>query len=156
MAAERVKELTKKRCVVLPTTEVPEGISAAIVFDPSLDMNTNVEEMTEAFRRIKCGEVTKAIRTTELDGFKIAEGDYIGLDSKKIVSKADSINGAVIDLVNKLKGDDGEVITVYYGHDVKENEANELVEKLEDRFDDCEVVCYNGGQPHYYYMVSVE
>ena len=156
MAAERVKELTKKRCVVLPTTEVPEGISAAIVFDPSLDVNTNVEEMTEAFRRIKCGEVTKAVRNTELDGFKIVEGDYIGLDSKKIVSKADNVETAVIDLVDTLKGDDGEVITVYYGHDVSEKEANGLVEKLEKRFDDCEVVCYNGGQPHYYYMVSVE
>lgn len=156
MAAERVKELTKKRCVVLPTTEVPEGISAAIVFDPSLDFDTNVEEMTEAFKRIKCGEVTMAIRNTELDGFKISEGDYIGLDSKKIVSKADSIDKAVIDLVEKIKDDDNEVITLYYGQDVKESEANALVGKLEERFDDCEVVCYNGGQPHYYYMVAVE
>lgn len=156
MAAERVKELTKKRCVVLPTTEVPEGISAAIVFDPSLDLNTNVEEMTQAFRRIKCGEVTMAIRNTELDGFKISEGDYIGLDSKKIVSKSDNVDGAVVDLVEKIKSEDDEVITLYYGQDVKETEANELVSKLEDRFDDCEVVCYNGGQPHYYYMVSVE
>lgn len=156
MAAERVKELTKKRCVVLPTTEVPEGISAAVVFDPSLDLNTNVEEMTEAFRRIKCGEVTMAIRNTELDGFTISEGDYIGLDSKKIVSKSDSVDGAVIDLVEKIKGEDDEVITLYYGQDVNEAEANELIGKLEERFDDCEVVCYNGGQPHYYYMVSVE
>lgn len=156
MAAERVKELTKKRCVVLPTTEVPEGISAAVVFDPSLDLNTNVEEMTEAFRRIKCGEVTMAIRNTELDGFTISEGDYIGLDSKKIVSKSDSVDGAVIDLIEKIKGEDDEVITLYYGQDVNEAEANELIGKLEERFDDCEVVCYNGGQPHYYYMVSVE
>ena len=156
MAAERVKELTKKRCVVLPTTEVPEGISAAIVFDPSLDLNTNVEEMTQAFRRIKCGEVTMAIRNTELDGFKISEGDYIGLDSKKIVSKSDNVEGAVVDLIEKIKGDDDEVITLYYGQDVNETEAGELAGKLEERFDDCEVVCYNGGQPHYYYMVSVE
>ncbi len=156
MAAERVKELTKKKCVVLPTTEVPEGISAAIVFDPSLDFETNVEEMTEAFKRIKCGEVTMAIRNTELDGFKISEGDYIGLDSKKIVSKADSVDKAVTDLVEKIKDDDNEVITLYYGQDVKESDANALVEKLEKRFDDCEVVCYNGGQPHYYYMVAVE
>ena len=156
MAAERVKELTKKRCVVLPTTEVPEGISAAIVFDPSLDLNTNVEEMTQAFRRIKCGEVTMAIRNTELDGFKISEGDYIGLDSKKIVSKSDNVEGAVVDLIEKIKGDDDEVITLYYGQDVNETEAGELASKLEERFDDCEVVCYNGGQPHYYYMVSVE
>ena len=145
-----------RKCVVLPTTEVPEGISAAIVFDPSLDFDTNVEEMTEAFKRIKCGEVTMAIRNTELDGFKISEGDYIGLDSKKIVSKADSVDKAVTDLVEKIKDDDNEVITLYYGQDVKESDANALVEKLEKRFDDCEVVCYNGGQPHYYYMVAVE
>ena len=72
------------------------------------------------------------------------------------MSKADNVETAVIDLVDTLKSDDGEVITVYYGHDVSEEEANGLVEKLEERFDDCEVVCYNGGQPHYYYMVSVE
>ena len=156
MAAERVKELTKKKCVVLPTSEVPEGISAAIVFDPSLDFDTNVEEMTEAFKRIKCGEVTMAIRNTELDGFKISEGDYIGLDSKKIVSKSDNVDDAVVDLIDKIKSAENEVITLYYGQDVKEQEANDLVAKLEERFDDCEVVCYNGGQPHYYYMVSVE
>ena len=156
MAAERVKELTKKKCVVLPTSEVPEGISAAIVFDPSLDFDTNVEEMTEAFKRIKCGEVTMAIRNTELDGFKISEGDYIGLDSKKIVSKSDNVDDAVVDLIDKIKSAENEVITLYYGQDVKEQEANDLVAKLEERFDDSEVVCYNGGQPHYYYMVSVE
>ena len=156
MAAERVKELTKKKCVVLPTSEVPEGISAAIVFDPSLDFDTNVEEMTEAFKRIKCGEVTMAIRNTELDGFKISEGDYIGLDSKKIVSKSDNVDDAVVDLIDKIKSAENEVITLYYGQDVKEQEANDLVAKLEERFVDCEVVCYNGGQPHYYYMVSVE
>lgn len=156
MAAERVKELTKKKCVVLPTSEVPEGISAAIVFDPSLDFDTNVEEMTEAFKRIKCGEVTMAIRNTELDGFKISEGDYIGLDSKKIVSKSDNVDDAVVDLIDKIKSAENEVITLYYGQDVKEQEADDLVAKLEERFDDCEVVCYNGGQPHYYYMVSVE
>ena len=156
MAAERVKELTKKKCVVLPTCEVPEGISAAIVFDPSLDFDANVEEMTEAFKRVKCGEVTRAVRNTELDGFKISEGDFIGLDGKKIESKSDSADGAVIDLIDRIKTDDNEVITLYYGQDVSEAEANALVEKLEERFDDCEVVCYNGGQPHYHYMLSIE
>ncbi len=156
MAADRVKDLTKKKCVVIPTTEVPEGISAAIVFDPSLDLDTNVEEMTEAFRRVKCGEVTMAIRNTELDGFKIAEGDYIGLDSKKIVSKADNVDDAVMDLIDKIKSDDSEVITLYYGQDVNEESVNALVAKLEERYEDYEIVPYYGGQPHYYYMVSVE
>lgn len=156
MAAERVKELTKKNCYVLPTQEVPEGISAAIVFDPSLDVQTNVEEMTEAFKRINCGEVTKAVRNTELDGFVIKEGDFIGLDSKKIASKADNVDDATLDLIEKIKTDDNEVITLYYGQDVSQEQADALVEKIEEKFDDCEVVCYSGGQPHYYYMVSVE
>lgn len=156
MAAERVKELTKKNCYVLSTQEVPEGISAAIVFDPSLDVQTNVEEMTEAFKRINCGEVTKAVRNTELDGFVIKEGDFIGLDSKKIASKADNVDDATLDLIEKIKTDDNEVITLYYGQDVSQEQADALVEKIEEKFDDCEVVCYSGGQPHYYYMVSVE
>lgn len=156
MAAERVKELTKKNCAVLPTCEVPEGISSAIVFDPSLSFEANIEEMTEAFKRISCGEVTKAVRNTELDGFEIKEGDYIGLDSKKIVSKSDNVEEATINLIKTIKDDDHEVITLYYGQDIGEEQAQAFAEKLEDEFDDCEVVCYNGGQPHYYYMVAVE
>ena len=115
MAAERVAELTEKHCYVLPTAEVAEGISAAVVFDPSLSAEANVEQMKEAFERVNCGEVTCAVRKTELDGFSIKIGDYIGLDSKKIVSHSKTLDKAVLGLVDKLVGKDSEVITLYYG-----------------------------------------
>lgn len=156
MAAERVAELTQKHCYVLPTAEVPEGISAAIVFDPSLDADTNVEQMKEAFSRTNCGEVTCAVRKTELDGFSIKVGDYIGLDSKKIVSHAKNLEKATLGLVDKLVSDDSEVVTVYYGADVTKEDSEKIVASIEEKYPDYDVVCYYGGQPHYFYMISVE
>lgn len=156
MAAERVAELTQKHCFVVPTAEVAEGISAAIVFDPSLSAEANVEQMKEAFGRISCGEVTCAVRKTELDGFSIKVGDYIGLDSKKIVSHSKTLDKALLGLVDKLVGDESEVITLYYGADVTKEDADVMVEAIEQKYPDCDVVCYYGGQPHYFYMVSVE
>ena len=140
----------------LPTAEVAEGISAAIVFDPSLSAEANVEQMKEAFERVNCGEVTCAVRKTELDGFSIKVGDYIGLDSKKIVSHSKTLDKAVMGLVAKLVGKDSEVITLYYGADVTKEESEKMTEAIEEKYPDCDVVCYYGGQPHYFYMISVE
>ncbi len=156
MAAERVAELTEKHCYVLPTAEVAEGISAAVVFDPSLSAEANVEQMKEAFERVNCGEVTCAVRKTELDGFSIKIGDYIGLDSKKIVSHSKTLDKAVLGLVDKLVGKDSEVITLYYGADVSKEDSERMTEAIEEKYPDCDVVCYYGGQPHYFYMISVE
>ncbi len=156
MAADRVAELTSKKCFVVPTAEVPEGISAAVVFDPSLSAEANVEQMKEAFGRVNCGEVTCAVRKTELDGFSIKVGDYIGLDSKKIVSHAKTLDKAVMGLVDKLVGKDSEVVTLYYGADVTKADADVMTKMIEDKYPDFDVVCYYGGQPHYFYMVSVE
>ncbi len=156
MAAERVAELTSKHCFVVPTAEVAEGISSAVVFDPSLSPEANVEQMKEAFGRINCGEVTCAVRKTELDGFSIKIGDFIGIDAKKIVSHSKTLDKAVLGLVDKLVGKDSEVITLYYGANVTKEESEAMTAEIEDKYPDCDVVCYYGGQPHYFYMISVE
>lgn len=156
MAADKASELTDKNVYVIPTTEVAEGIRSALVFDPECSVEDNVEEMKSAYKNIACGEVTHAVRATKLDGFKLKVGDIIGLDGKTIVAKGDTVNQTVEALLDKLITDETEAITLYYGEDVKEEDALALQEKLEEKYDEMDVVMYNGGQPHYYYFVSVE
>lgn len=156
LAAEKVSELTKKKVYVIPTKEIPQGIRAALAFDPEFDAETNAQEMRDSFADVRCGQVTRAVRTTELDGFSIHEGDYIGLDGKKITAKADSPNETCKQVVSTLIDEDSEVITLYYGEDVTAEQAQALASELEDAYPDCDVVTYYGGQPHYYYMLSVE
>ena len=156
LAAEKACELTKKKCYVIPTKEVAQGITSAIVFDPECDVESNVKDMTRAFRDMKCAEVTTAVRTTNLDGFDITEGDIIGLDGKKIIAKSNSVEDTALDLMSKIVDDDSEIITLYYGEDVTEDEANALTEKLTEKYSDCDIVCYFGGQPHYHYFIAVE
>lgn len=156
MAADKVSELTKKKVYVIPTTDIAQGIHAAIALDPEFDAQTNVEAMSESYGGLRCGEVTKAVRETELDGFKIKVGDYIGLDGKQIVAKSSTVEQTALDLVKSLVNKDSEVITLYFGEDVKQEDADKLIEKLEEEYEDCDILCYDGGQPHYYYLLSIE
>ena len=104
----------------------------------------------------RSGQVTHAVRTTNVNGFSIKEGDIIGLDDKKILAKSNSIDETVLKLLDKLKEDSHEVITLYYGEGVKEEEASALAEKVQEAFPDCDVDCHCGGQPVYYYLLSLE
>ncbi|MDE6597042.1 MAG: DAK2 domain-containing protein, partial [Clostridia bacterium] len=99
---------------------------------------------------------TYAVRNTTMNGFKLKEGDIIGLDNKRILAKGENIEETTLKLIKALKNDDHGVITLYYGEGVKEEEATELVEKVQEAFPDCDVDCIYGGQPVYYYMVSLE
>lgn len=156
LAAEKACELTSKKCVVIPTKEVAQGLSAALVFDPEIDLKGNEKEMKKAFRDMKCAQVTTAVRTTQLDGFDIQEGDIIGLDGKKIIAKSNSVRDTAMTLIDKLADDDSEIITLYYGEGVDKEQAEELKEEIQEKFGDCEVECYYGGQPHYHYFISIE
>lgn len=156
LAAEQVKELTNKRIEILKTVNVPQGISAVVAFDPELDIDTNVENMTAAYEEIEYGEVTYAVRTTQLDGFDLKEGDIIGLTSKKIVAKSNNVVECASEVIEKLIDEDKSVITLYYGNGVSEEEASEFADVLSDKYEDIEVQVLYGGQPHYYYMMSVE
>lgn len=156
LAAEQVKELTNKRIEILKTVNVPQGISAVVAFDPELDIDTNVENMTAAYEEIEYGEVTYAVRTTQLDGFDLKEGDVIGLTSKKIVAKSNNVVECASEVIEKLIDEDKSVITLYYGNGVSMEEASEFADALSEKYEDIEVQVLYGGQPHYYYMMSVE
>ena len=112
--------------------------------------------MIHALDNVRAGQVTHAVRTTSVNGFKIKEGDIIGLDDKKILSKSDNIDDAVLTLLDKLKDDSHEVITLYYGEGVQEEEAAALAAKVQEAFPDCDVDFHSGGQPVYYYLLSLE
>ncbi len=157
LAAEQAKALVEHRTIhVIPTKNVPQGFAAALAFTPDASTAENKTNMMHALDNIKAGQVTHAVRTTNVNGFDIVEGDIIGLDDKKILAKSDSIDETVLALIDKLKDDSHEVITLYYGQDVTEEDAAALTEKVAEAFPDCDVDFHNGGQPVYYYILSLE
>ena len=112
--------------------------------------------MTHAIDYVASGMVTHAVRNTTMNGFKLKEGDIIGLDNKRILAKGASIDDATMSLIKALKTEDHEMITLYYGEGVTEEDANGLAEKVSEQYPDCDVDVHFGGQPVYYYMVSLE
>lgn len=156
LASEQAKELAEKQVFVIPTKNVAQGVTACINFMPEMSLEENVSAMTESYANIKCGQVTTAVRSTRMDGFSLKEGDIIGLDDKKIVAKGSSVKEVAIHTVDKMKSDDTCVVTIYYGENVTEEQANELSVAISEKYPDYEVLVYNGGQPHYFYILSVE
>ena len=157
LAAEQAKDLVENRNIhVIPTKNIPQGFAAALAFSPEASAAENKVNMTHALDNVKAGMVTHAVRTTNVNGFKIKEGDIIGLDDKKILSKSDNIDDTVLSLLDKLTEDSHEVITLYYGNEIAESDAEALAEKVQEAFPDCDVDFHNGGQPVYYYLVSLE
>lgn len=156
LAAEQAVELSSKNVKVVQTVNVPEGIACAVAFDINRDIDANVEAMQEAYSEVSYGEVTYAVRKTNLDGFDLQEGDIIGITDKKIVSKGAEVSDVTFDVIGNLVDEDKSVITLYYGEGVTEEQANSLKESLADKYDECDVEVYEGGQNHYFYMISVE
>ncbi len=157
LAAEQAKALVDNRTIhVIPTKNVPQGFAAALAFSPEASLEENKTNMIHALDNVKAGQVTHAVRTTNVNGFSITEGDIIGLDDKKILAKSNSIEETVLALLEKLKEDQHEVITLYYGEGVTEDDAKALSEKVAEKFPDCDVDYHYGGQPVYYYLLSLE
>ena len=156
LAAQQAKELADVNVCVIPSKTVPEGIAAMVAFDHTLDVNRNEKNMNNAVSTVITAEVTHAVRNTRMNGFAVKEGDIIGISDKKIVAVGQSVEDTVVDTVAASKNDDIEMVTLYYGEEVKEEDAGKLVERLEELFPDMEFAVYFGGQPHYYYMISLE
>ena len=157
LAAEQAKALVENRTIhVIPTKNVPQGFAAALAFSPEASVEENKTNMIHAIDNVKAGQVTHAVRTTTVNGFSIKEGDIIGLDDKKILSKGHNIDETVLKLLDKLKDESHEVITLYYGEGVNEADAAALSEKVQEAFPECDVDFHYGGQPVYYYMMSLE
>ena len=155
LAANQAKELAKSEVFVIPTTNMPEGIAASLAFDSDSTPEENFENMCAAIKDITCAEITHAVRSTRMNRFSVKEGDIIGICDKKIVAKSLNVADATLDTIRKI-AKDKDMLTLYYGQDVTEEEANAIVEKISAEFDWLETACYFGGQPHYYYIISAE
>ena len=157
LAAEQAKDLVSNRTIhVIPTKNVPQGFAAALAFNSDGTVPENKTNMTHAIDNVASGQVTYAVRNTTMNGFKLKEGDIIGLDNKRILAKGDNIEETTLALIKAMKNDEHEIITLYYGEGVTEDDANALVEKVSEAYPECEVSALYGGQPVYYYMVSLE
>ena len=156
LAAEQAKGLTKKFIHVIPTCSVPEGLASALAFNPDGSLEENLENMISGKDSVKSASVTYAVRTTHMDGFDLEKGDIIGLDEKSIIAKGALVKDTVMQLVDKIINPDIANITLFYGKDIKEEEANELSEELGTKYPSCDVTLLYGGQPVYYYIISME
>ncbi|MBR6966445.1 MAG: DAK2 domain-containing protein [Clostridia bacterium] len=155
-AANQAAELSKKDVRVIPTKNVAMGIAAAIAFQHDMDPEENVRRMDEASQHVKTAMVTYAIRDSEYNGIQIRHGDIIGLHNGKIEMSGSSIHDVVMEMMKNIVTDEDELITVYYGADVSETDAEAISSDIEKCYDFCDVECHNGGQPLYYYLISVE
>ncbi len=157
LASQQAAKLTKdKNVIVIGTKSVPEGISAMLNYDDSMTDDEIKESMEEGMEYIKTLSVTFAVRDTVLDGKEIHEGDFIGMSGSSIVSVENEVAKCTEDLIKSAVDDDAEVVTIYYGEDVSKNDAEKMKEYVESEFDHCEVELHYGGQPLYYYLISVE
>ena len=157
MAANQARDLTSdKKIIVIPTKTIPQGITALINFSPDSDIKENESLMMEAITSVKTGQVTYAVRDTMIDDKEIHQGDYMGIGDKGILSVGKEQLQVTFDMVCEQVDDDTELITIYYGCDVAKEEAEKLQEMISEKFDFCDVDLQYGGQPIYYYFVSVE
>lgn len=155
-AAELANDLSKRNIIVIPTTSVPQGITAAINVNTEINVEENKANIIAAIGGVTTGSVTYAVKSTNIDGFKLKEGDIIGLGEKAIVAQGHDINDVCEKTVEKIVKPDCMTLTLFYGKDVQEAEAEALVEKLSAKYPDIEVDCHFGGQPLYYYLMSAE
>jgi DAK2 domain fusion protein YloV len=157
MAANQARDLEEdKNVVVIPSTTIPQGISAMINYMGDSSVEDNTENMIEGTKSVKTGQVTYAVRDTEIDDKTIKKGDYMGIGDKGILSVGPDRDTVIKDMVAEMVDDDSSVITIYYGEDVKEDDAEAIKASLEEAYEDVEVELQNGGQPIYYYIISVE
>ena len=157
LAANQARDLTEdKEIVVVPTKTIPQGITALISFQPDMTGEENLEGMMEAVSMVKTGQVTYAVRDTRLDEKDIHEGDIMGIGDHGILAVGKGREAVAKEMIAAMVDEDSEVISIYYGAETSEEAANKLAEELEETYPDCEVEVNMGGQPIYYYIISVE
>ncbi len=156
LAAEQAARLSDKEVFVLPTRSIPQGLAALVSMVPGLDFENNLERMEQAMYRVRTGEITYAIRDSQVNGQKISRADILGLRESEILVVGDDPNEVLRELVRQMTDQETEIITVYFGEDIEEPQAREAVEVLARDYPEAEVELYRGGQPLYYYVVSVE
>ena len=156
MAADQAAELAEGNVAVVATKTIPQGISAMLAFNSEAGINENKEAMDEARKHVKTGQITYAVRDTQIDGITIEKDSFMGINEGKIVTTHKDKTEAVKLLLNELITDEDEILTVLQGEDVEESEVAELVNYIEATYGDIEVEIHNGNQPIYSYIFSVE
>ena len=157
MAANQARDLTEnKEIIVIPTKTVPQGIAAVINFSAEAEVQENEETMLEAIGNVKTGQVTYAVRDTHIDDKDIHEGDIMGIGDDGILAVGPSIDGTTKEMLEHLVDDDSELISIYYGEDVSEEDAEKLIAEIEELYPEQDVDAHRGGQPIYYYILAVE
>ena len=157
LAANQAQSLTKdKDIIVIPTKTVPQGITAVINYMPEADIDTNAENMNEEIKNVKTGQVTYAVRDTHIDDKEIHEGDIMGIGDAGILAVGQSVEGVAKEMLTSLVDEDTELISLYYGQDVLEEDAVRFAQEVEELYPDADVDAHFGGQPIYYYVLSVE
>ena len=156
LAAQQAAEIAQCNAVVIESKTIPQGICAMMEFSADASAEENTENMTEALGSVVSGNVTHAVKDTEMDGMEIHEGDIIGVSGGHILSDAKDIRTATVSLVKEIADEDSEIITLYYGEEETEENAQKIASAIEEIFPDADIVVANGGQSVYYYIVSVE
>ncbi|MHB1420148.1 MAG: DAK2 domain-containing protein [Bacillota bacterium] len=156
MPAEQAKNLVSKEVAVIPSRTLPEGIAAALAFNPSASLEENVKTMSERAGRVKTGEITYAIRDVQINSLVVSKGAVIGLYGGNIVTAGEQVLEVALELVERMVGTEDEVVTLYYGAKVSSEEANTLCNRIKKKLPTMEAEAYPGGQELYYYYISVE
>jgi DAK2 domain fusion protein YloV len=156
LAAQQAQALSKKNVRVVPTRSMPEGIAALLAFNYQADLETNVQVMAEGMKHVRTGEVTTAVREAQFNGIQVREGQVIGLLDGILATAGATYEEVVVDLLRRMEAGQAEIITIYYGEDVSEEEAQRLQDLVRQEFPQQEVELVAGGQPHYPFILSVE
>ncbi len=157
MAANQAASLVEdKDIIVIPTKTIPQGITALVNFIPDYTAEENKEAMTAEIENVKTGQVTYAVRDTEIDGKTIKQDDYMGIGDKSILSVGKELKDTTLEMVDEMIDDESAIVSIYYGSDASEEDASEIASIITEKYPDLEVEINNGGQPIYYYIISVE
>jgi dihydroxyacetone kinase-like predicted kinase len=156
MAANQAKDVTVKQVVVVPSKTIPQGLSAMLALDPSGEVQTVADKMMKAITSVITGEITIATRTVEIDGVNVQEGQVIALMDGKLVVSAKTVEKGVLDFLKKAQAENHELVTLFYGEDLKSSEANRIADVVREKYPSLEIEVQDGGQPHYQFIISVE
>jgi dihydroxyacetone kinase-like predicted kinase len=156
LAANQAQEISEKNIVVIPTKTIPQGITAVINYVPDLSVEENESNMIEEIKRVKTGQVTYAVRDTMIDDKEIRCGDYMGIGDAGILAVGTDMVEVTMGMVEEMMDEDSELVSIYYGSDISEDDANELNELIASKYPYADVELHSGGQPIYYYVISVE
>ena len=156
MAAEQTRELSDKKVEIVPTRFVPEGVAALLALNYQADLETNVDAMRRAMDDVETVEITLATRSATVNGVEVTDGEVIGLHNGELAASGDTIEGVTRKVLGEISSEDSEIITLYYGEDIGEEEASALADLLHEDWPEHDIEVISGGQPHYHYIVSVE